>query len=196
MSWIHSSLTPKLTEDGELFTTVTERESDVFSQYSEAAIAATKYIALIDRDNPLFPHVIQGQGTGRVDVTSLYIALDAAVNTSGILNVGVISRIDGTDADIWYMLGVPFLATTTQFVLSLRGVPSQVKLDTVNGVLQHGITNSQELNVAAVNTATVLDSPLSAASVTPDVGDVIAKLEHVSGGAFNVGMFVFYHGHD
>jgi hypothetical protein len=199
MAWQHGSFTPRITEDGEAWSTVTERESDVFSQYSETAIAATKYIVLIDVDNVAFPHIIQGQGQNRIDITSLYVALDAATNTNGILNIGVISRIDGTDADMWYMLGVPFLATTTQFVLSLRGVPSQVKLDLggASGTqLLHGITNNEETSIAAVNTATLLDSPQGSASVTPDVGDVICKLQHVSGGAFNVGLFVFYHGHN
>jgi hypothetical protein len=198
MTWLHSSLTPELTEDGELWTTVTERESDVFTQYSESAIAATKYIVLIDKDNVSFPHMLQSQGSARIDITSLYIALDAATNTNGILNIGVIRRIDGTDADMWYMLGVPFLATTTQFVLPLRGVPSQVKLDLggPSGTqLLHGITNNEETGIAAVNTATLLGSPLGASSVIPGVGDVICKLEHVSGGAFNIGLFAFYHGH-
>jgi hypothetical protein len=195
MTWLHSSLTPEMTEDGELWTTVTERENDVFTQYSEAAIAATNYVVLIDSDNAQFPHIIQGHGQERIHVTSLYFALDAATNTNGVLRVGVISRIDDTDADIWYIIGIPFLATTTQFVVSLRGVPSQVKLDMVGTQLQHGITNSQEANVAAVNAVTALDSPLGAATVTPSKGDLVAKLEHTSGGAFNIGLFAFYHGH-
>jgi hypothetical protein len=195
MTWLHSSITPKLTDDGEMWTTATERESDVFSQYSETGIAATKYIILVDKDNASFPHVIQEQPTNRIDITSIYIALDAAVNTNGILNIGVIRRIDGTNADMWYMLGVPFLATTNQFILSLRGVPSQVKLDLNGTQLLHGITNNEETDIAAVNTATLLDSPLGASTVIPGVGDVIAKLGYVSGGAFNIGLFAFYHGH-
>jgi hypothetical protein len=143
----------------------------------------------------LFPIFCRKQEQNRLDITSLYIALDAATNTNGVLNIGVIRRIDGTDADMWYMLGVPFLATTTQFVMSLRGVPSQVKLDLNGTQLLHGITNNEETSVAAVNTGTLLDSPLGAASVIPAVGDVVCKLEHVSGGAFNIGLFAFYHGH-
>jgi len=195
---LHSAFTPQITEDGEIWITVTERENDVFSQYSESGISATKYIILIDKDNVSFPHLLQGQEQNRIDISSLYIALDAAVNTNGVLNIGVIKRIDGTDADMWYMLGVPFLATTTQFVLSLRGTPSQVKLD-LGGPggtqLLHGVTNNQETGIAGVNTATLLDSPLGASTVTPAIGDVICKLEHVSGGAFNIGIFAFYHAH-
>jgi hypothetical protein len=48
-----------MTEDGEMWSTVTERENDVFSQYSESGIAATKYIVLIDKDNVSFPHILQ-----------------------------------------------------------------------------------------------------------------------------------------
>jgi hypothetical protein len=195
MVWHHGGYVPALTEDGEVWTTVTERETDVFSQYSELGVATTKYVIMVDKDNVAFPHRLQNQGIARIDITSVYIALDAATNTGGTLRLGVIRRIDGTDADIWYFAGIPFLATTTQFILSLRGVPSQVKLDMNGTQLLHGITNSEETSIAAVNTATALDSPQSAASVFPAVGDVIAKLEHASGGAFNVGIFLFYHGH-
>lgn len=195
MTWFHSGYTPALTEDGEVWTTVTERENDVFSQYSESGIDTTKYIILIDKDNTSFPHIIQGQSADRIDIGSMYIALDAAVNTNGILSIGVVRRIDGTNADMWYMLGIPFLATTTQFILSLRGTPSQVKLDLDGIQLLHGVTNNEETSIAAVNTGTSLDSPLGSSTIIPAVGDVICKLEHVSGGAFNIGIFAFYHGH-
>jgi hypothetical protein len=195
MSWTHSSYTPALTEDSEVWTTVTERENDVFAVYSESGIGATKYIILIDKDNVAWPHLLQGQSSDRIDIGSMYIALDAAVNTNGILSIGVISRVDGTNADAWYIFGVPFLATTTQFILSLRGTPSQAKMDLNGEALLHGITNNRETDIAAVNTATLLDSPAGASSVIPAVGDIICKLEHVSGGSFNVGLFAFYHGH-
>jgi hypothetical protein len=195
MNWEHGAQTARCTEDGELWTTVTEREDDVFSQYSEVGVGASKYVIMVDKDHASFPHILQEQPINRIDVTSLYIALDAAVNTNGVLRIGVVRRIDGTDADIWYVMGIPFLATTNQFIVSLRGVPSQVKFDLNGTQLLHGITNSEETNVAAVNTLTTLDSPLGVNTVIPDVGDVIAKLEHVSGGSFNIGMFIFYHGH-
>jgi hypothetical protein len=195
MTWLHGSLTPECTEDGEIWTTVTERENDVFAQYSENGIAATKYIILIDKDNVSFPHLLQGQNGNRIDITSMYIALDAAVNTNGVLSIGVINRINDTNADMWYMLGIPFLATTTQFVLSLRGTPSQVKLGLNGAQLLHGITNNSENDIAAVNAVTLLDSPLGPSTIIPAVGDAICKLEHISGGVFNIGLFAFYHGH-
>jgi hypothetical protein len=193
--WLHSAQVATITEDGEIWTTATERENDVFTQYAEIGIAATKYIVMIAKGNVSFPHLLQGQENSRIDITSAYIALDAAVNSKGIIRIGVVRRIDGTDADIWYVTGIPFLATTNQFIVSLRGVPSQVKLDLAGTQLLHGVTNSEETSVAAVNAVTLLDSPLGASTCIPAVGDVIAKLEYTSGGAFNIGLFLFYHGH-
>jgi hypothetical protein len=185
-----------MTEDGEIWTTVTERENDVFSQYSEAAIDTTKYVIMVDKDNANFPHCLQNQGMNRIDITIVFLVVDAAINSNGILNLGVISRIDGTNADILYLLGIPFLATTTQFIASFRGTPSQAKMDILDGVLQHGVTNNKETNVAAVNTSVALDSPLGAGTVFPALGDIVLKIQHVSGGAYNAGVFIFYHGHN
>jgi hypothetical protein len=182
-----------MTGDGEIWTTVTERETDVFSTYTESGVGATKYVVMVDKDNPNFPHRLQGQTGDRIDITVVFLVVDAAINSNGILNLGVITRIDGATADISYLLGVPFLATTTQFVASFKGTPSQAKMDVLDGVLQHGITNNKDANVAAVNTGTSLDSPAGVATITPAVGDIIFKMEYVSGGAFNVGLFLFYH---
>jgi len=189
--WIHGSPVPKITEDGEFWITETERENDVWVQYS-AAFSSTTYIILVSKNNGAFPHKLQGQNGERIDVTSTYYGLDLAANSAGTIKFGVISRIDGTDADIEYFFGVPFLSGVSKEVLvqQLRGVPSQVKLDLIGSVLQHGITNTNEINVAGVNTVTTLDSP--AGNILPGKGDIIIKYEHSSGSS-NFGIFMFYH---
>lgn len=195
---IDGSIAPvMLTDDGEVWTTVTERENDVFAVYSESGIAATKYIVLVDRDNALWPHIRQAQKSARIDITSIYYSVEVSVNASISLLYGVITRIDGTNADITYFTAIPMLSGAAQEdrIISLRGVPSQVKLDTGgSGVLLHGITNVSESNVAGVNTATALDSPAGAGTVYPTVGDVILKFLRTAGSA-NFSTFVFYHGH-
>jgi hypothetical protein len=185
----------ELTEDGEMWTTVTERENDVFSVYSEAGLNADKYIILVDRDNSAFPHIIQGQSYDRIDVTSIYYTIDLGANTQAQLLIGVVVRIDGVNADIDYFAGIPFQngATQEDRVVSLRAVPSQVKLDVNGGHLLHGITNLREANVAAVNTGASLDSPAGAGSVNPARGDVIMKYDH-TGGSSDLAIFTFYHG--
>jgi len=182
------------TNDGELWVTETERENDVFVFYYEESINATKYIDLIDADNANFPHRIQDEGYERIDITSLYLSLDLAANSQFTIQLGIIQRIDDTDADILYFNAVPAISGVNQadVVISLRGTPSQVKLD-MNGGLQHGLSNLTETNVGSVDTATTLDSPL-AGGVTPNVGDIVVKVTRI-GGSCNLGIFAFYHGH-
>ena len=182
----------QITDDGELWTTQTERETDVFAVYVEDAIAASKYVLMVDNDGALWPHIKQQQELGRIDITKLFVTIDAAVNGNGRFRLGVITRIDAVNADIRYFLDFPFLATTTQLTLQFSGTPSQVKTDFENGLLSHGITNSYETNVAGLNTGTGLDSPDG--SVAPGLGDIVLKLEQ-SAGNYNVFAFMFYHSH-
>lgn len=187
----------QVTEDGELWTTETERENDVFAVYSETGVAATKYICLVDLDNSLWPHMKSGQQANRVDITSIYYASELSVSASFSYQYGVVSRVDGTNADIWYFTGITQLTGTNQEdrIISLRGVPSQVKLDiNGSGQLRHGITNIRETDVAAVNTGVSLDSPAGAGTVVPAVGDVVLKLSRTSG-TVNFATFLFYHTH-
>lgn len=193
--WQHGPVGSRTTTDGEVWTTVTERENDVAAQYTETGIVATKYIIMIDKDGPAWPHMKLNQGIHRIDLTSFYFVVDAAANTEGSISVGVISRIDETNGDIIYFIGIPFEAKVESLIVSLRGVPSQVKVDVHDGELSHIITNLNETNVAAVNTGVLLNSPAGVASVVPDLGDIIMKLTYDSGTAYNVGAFLFYHAH-
>lgn len=184
-----------VTSSGELWTTVTERENDIWAQYGDT-YNATTYIILVSKDNLLFPHKIQGQNGSRIDVTSIYYAADLAANTQSTISYGVITRINGTNADLKFFAGIPFETGAVKDikVQSLRGVPSQVKLDFNNaGVLQHGITNNEENNVAAVNTGITLNSP--AGLITPGLGDVVLKYAH-TGGSIIFATFLFYHNSD
>lgn len=185
----------KFTADGEIWATETERENDVWAQYA-GSYAVDTYVIIISKDNIAFPHKLQGQNGDRIDVTSIYYAIDLAASTRATLKFGVITRIDGTNADIRYFGGVPFLSGVTQetLVQPLRGVPSQVKLDfDNNGILQHGVTNDVETDVGAINTGLTLASPVGV--ITPGLGDVILKYEHVAGSS-DVAVFVFYHNSD
>jgi hypothetical protein len=195
MSSRFGSTIGKVTEDDEMWTTVTERENDVAASYREI-VSATKYYIHVDLDGDDFPHVIQGQSTNRLDITSLYIALDLAANSKGALQFGVITRVDGTNADISYFFDAPFISGAAEGTLlySLRGVPSQVKSDLMDGVPQHWISNIAESDVVAVNTGVALDSPKGAGTVTPGVGDLIVKAE-VGAGSYAFTLGAFYHGH-
>ncbi len=190
---VGGSVPAAITEDGEMWTTTTERENDVASIY-QTTLTATKYFLLISKNNPNFPHIIQGQPTNRIDISSMYYALDVPANGQGSIAIGVITRIDGANADIKNVFGIPFFnAAKVVVVDSLRGTPSQVKFDfDDSGVLQHAVTNIAENNVAAVNLAVNLDSPIG--NISPGLGDIIIKYTHTNGTTpFTV--FAFYHTH-
>lgn len=192
--WQHTQ-SQRRTTTGEVWTTEIEREDDVWVFYIDETLAADKYVVLISLSGPVFPHRIQGQPINRIDITSIYLSLDVAVNSKGVLRYGVVSRIDGTDADIWYFTALPFQTGANQQdqTILFRTSPSQLKLDlAANNTLLHGLSNSQELNVAAVNTSLALDSPAGAGSIVPARGDVVLKYEHVSGST-DLATFLFYH---
>lgn len=183
----------QFTSGGELWITETERESDVFVTFTKD-ISATTYNVLISLQNALFPHILQKELQNRIDITSIHYALDVPASGGGAIKFGVVTRINEIDADISFFDCIPFFqASKTVLVESLRETPSQVKLDFANGILQHGLTNAKESNVAAVNTGTLLDSP--AGNINPGLCDVILKLEHIEDGTTSLSTRVNYHSH-
>lgn len=179
------------TDDGELMVSETERENSVWVNYKKNGVGSDTYIILIGMQDANFPHIKQGQQTNRIDITDVGYYLDCAANTAAEISYGVITRIDAVNADIYYFDSVPFLAGASKEVLQSwrKGSPSQVKLDYS---LLHGATNNYDLNVAGVNTATALDSPIG--SIAPRLGDIIMKYDHTAGSA-NISFFLFYHAH-
>lgn len=177
------------TEDGEILTTVTEREIDTFIAYGDQDIAATAYAILIDKsDTANFPH----SETGRIDLTAVYLFVDRTNTAVGRLRLGVITRIDGTDADISYIQGVSFQKGSPPTIERDRHYsPSQLKCSVVDGELNRILTGETE-TTTSVNTGTTLDTP--AGTATPAVGDLIVKFQHDSGGQYNAFVSAFYHG--
>lgn len=180
-------------EDGELLITEAERERDVFVSYMFTAVSADSYAILVDlSDTTNFPH----DRTGRVDVTNSYILVDRDANAVGAARFGVITRINGTNADIAYVAGVTFEKSAERFIVRDRKYsPSQLKCGVEDGALNRILTSTVETNIAAINTATPLDSALGTATVTPAVGDIIMKCTR-SAGTFGASFAIFYHGED
>lgn len=175
----------RVTSDGELTVTSTERERNVVVHYQNASVAATEYSILVDlSDTTNFPH----DATGRIDVSWMKIDIEkSAANVIGEIEVGMITRIDGTDADISYLTGLQFLkGSDTNLSEIMNYQPSQLKF-----AAGRFITNVTETNVAAVNTGTTLDS--ANGSITPGLGDVIIKQAYTSGGNYDFDIEILYH---
>jgi len=184
----------KVTTDGEIATTVTERERNVYAVYHDEAVGTGDIdFVLVDKDDTVnFPH----SNTGRIDISTINLHL-AQTNGSpdGEFIMGVITRIDGVDADICWVFVVDFNLPNNGADLreDFNFAPSQLKFEVDSGNTTRIITNYTSLNDSAFNTATPMPSPRGAASVTPAIGDIVCRLTN---GAGDLRLFigVMYHG--
>lgn len=153
-----------------------DRDEPVFTAYSSGAVTATTYAILIDlSDTVNFPH----SDTGRVDLYSSFLFVDRSSSATGLVRLGVITRIDGTDADVAYVQGVSFNNTADRIIERDRQFRIPLKLGQSGGELTRIATGFKATNIAAINTAITLPSPKG--NVTPAIGDIVVEFEHTSG---------------
>jgi hypothetical protein len=176
---------------------IDDRDKVVAVSYVKLGIAATSYYMLIDLSNSSgdYPHA---NTTGGVFV--------AGSNSKGVkgnsgakwaVEVFVITRIDGTDADL---VGIPSISFSLRdaSVLSLpeqviHFFPTMLDLTVSAGALVNTLSNFTLTNVAAINTGITLEDA-GGNSIAPAVGDVIIVAELISGGGvldFSMGMQYF-----
>lgn len=179
------------TPDAEMYTTVTEREIGVWAGLSGSqASTGTTYHGLVDlSDTVNWPH----DETGRLDFTLLRVSIDKANAARGAISLGIITRINATNADIVYIDGVGFLENDASFLQFMNNIsPMQLKTN-IDGSfnLSRVKTTTKEVNVTAVNTGITLP-PFN---FTPAVGDCIARVVTTTGGTLNYGIGICYHSH-
>lgn len=175
--------------DGELLITETERERDVWVNYGKSNVQSSGYVLLIDKsDNVNWPH----DELGRIDLTSVSLSVDRENNSVGYWRIGVITRIDGTNADVRYVRGITFAKSDERAIIrDRRESPTQIKLSIVDGELTRILTNFKEDDVAALNTATPIES-VTGTNTIPGLGDVIAAYS-VSTAQSNLATSISYH---
>lgn len=181
-----------VTDDGELWVTETERERNVEVLLSATITAnATAYHGVIDlSDTTNWKHT----ETGALHVSNIIFNIDKALAARGAINLGVITRIDGTSADISYVGGYSFEEndTASQFIV-INLAPTQRKLNVVGGVLANVKTDNLATGVTAINTGMTLSH--GANSFTPAVGDVLLRTVKSAGGNYRFGLALYYHAH-
>ena len=177
------------TGDGLFPFAVSNRDTPRFVAYSGADIAANTYAILVDlSDKATFPH----RDTGSIDLYSSFLFVDKPSNTVGAVQLGVITRIDGTSADISYIQGVSFSGTSERQINRDRILTHPIRLGQSGGQLTQVATLFRATNVAAVNTATPLPTPLG--TTTPAVGDLIILFAFTAGGAYTAAVSAQYAG--
>lgn len=180
---------PSTSADNELLVTTKESQRAHFVALSINDIGATEYGILIDlSDTANYPH----NNTGHVNLSAVYINVDRPGSSVGLVQLGVITRIDGTDADIAFVQGVGFEKGSETIINRDRLFsPNRMVCRVESGALTDVATSFITLNDAAVNTGVSLPNALGGTS-TPEVGDIIVKFSSLSGGDYDAAFSGFY----
>lgn len=158
-------------DDNELIVTNADRQYNDYVAYSESGVSSSGYALLIDlSDTVNFPH----ENTGALAMSSTYFQVDREQNSTGSVVIGVITRIDGTDADVTYFQGVTFNKSSERSIVRDRNFsPSQIKLGVIGGEAIHIATTGIATGITAINTGITLPTPVGTA--TPAVGDIVVS---------------------
>ncbi|WP_116082102.1 hypothetical protein [Tropicimonas sp. IMCC34011] len=152
-----------------------DRDEPVLVAYQAAGATTTQWAVIVDlSDRATFPH----SDVGRVDLYSSSFEVSRNSTGAGSLLIGVVTRVDGTDADVAFFQGVTFDNTDERRVARDRTYPVPIKLGQEGGNLTR-VGTSVEVTTTALNTGTTLPSPYG--QVTPQVGDLVMRLEVTAG---------------
>lgn len=155
---------------------LSDRNSPKFATANVSGINATEWHMLVDlSDRAQFPH----NHVGRVDLHSVFIFVDKGGQTNGAVQLGVVLRVDGTDAKVGFVQGVSFDNSSERTFSRDRVFNTPILCGQASEMLTQVATSFIEDGITAVNTATPLVSPFGTA--TPQVGDLLVRFQYTSG---------------
>lgn len=160
-----------VTDQGELLINNHATQKQECLLYDSGLITTTTYACLID--------LSAETDTNYANIDNLAITCKLTTNNANAdVKIGVITRIDAVDADISWLVSIPFTCTNNNTFLSYINnyQTSSIRFEVTGGVLVKGHTNSISTSVALVNTALTLPSPRG--NITPAVGDVVCVFAH------------------
>ena len=172
--------------DGLFPFSLSDRDAPKFAASNGSAIGAESYRILVDlSDRTNYPH----NRTGRVDLHSAFFFVDKAANTVGAVQIGVITRIDGTNADISFVQGISFNSTSDRSFSRDRVFQTPISCGQDSGALTQ-VATGFKVTTASVNTSGTLATQFGTA--TPAVGDLVARFNYTSGGNYDAAVSVQY----
>jgi hypothetical protein len=159
---------------------VGERDAPNFAaSTSSGTISTTTWRGLVDlSDRTNYPHHF----TGRIDLYSAFFFVQKGSNTVGAVQMGIITRIDGTDADVEFVQGVSFDNSSSNVVTRDRIFDTPIRCGQTGGSLNDVTTGFAETGITALNTGITITGPEG--SFTPAVGDLVVKYGYTSGTAY------------
>lgn len=179
--------------DGELIVTETEREENVFVRVKDTIEGTgTGYFGLIDKSDTVnWPHEFDEP----VHISTMLINIDKGSNVRGSLEIGVIVRVDETDADVEIFDGYYFTENSSSSIYHFQNyAPTQFKTHVADGRLAKVKTNSLITNIAAINTAGG-DLVFNGDTFTPSVGDIVLRYTKTAAGTLVYEVQISYHTH-
>jgi hypothetical protein len=155
---------------------------DVFvAAFAKEGVAATTFFMLVDLDGAGYPHDLAA--TKLSITTALGAAFKENAGSKWAVDVGVVTRIDGTDADITYFAGASMFLRDTS-TLSIQPttlvMDYPVSAEVSAGALANGVSNFDQ-NPAPLTTASAIEDP-TGATPNPAVGDIVIRARLISGG--------------
>lgn len=181
-----------ISNDGEIWITETERENNVRAAFALNGIAASSWAILVDlSDNVNWPH----EATGAVHVSVISSQVDKAANSVGLMQLGVVTRVDGTSGDVKTFAALRFQnGGSDNIIRDINVSPSQIKCDVVAGVTTKLISNATILNDTGLQTDLAIPTAFGS-NAAPGVGDLVIRYTHTSGSAWTGAFAVLYHTH-
>lgn len=166
---------------------ISDRDAPNFAASSSGTVSSTGWKMLVDlSDRATFPHHF----TGRIDISSAFFFVDKGANTVGVVQLGVITRVDGTDADVEFIQGINFSGSSDRTIVRDRIFATPLRCGQSGGSLTDAATGFVETGITAINTGTTLATPLGTA--TPAVGDLVVKYGYTSGASYTAAVSVQY----
>lgn len=179
---------------GALLTTQRQEDKGIFSAISATlTTASTAWRMLVDlSDTDTYGH----DPLDYIAISKLVLTIDKSTNARGSFSVGVITRIDGTDADVLFFAGVPFNNSDAQRIAFDRTyAPDLIKAYVDgDGNTPFLVTSAVVTGITAINTGGTLVG--SQGNVTPAVGDIVARWVLDAGTTFLGAAQAYYHSRD
>lgn len=176
--------------DGTFSLSVTQsiQESNVYFALGLSNVNASGHRLLIDlSDTTTYPH----DATGYINFSTVFMQVDRNATATGSITIGVITRVNATDADIVYFSGASFTKTEERHVLRDRNfAPSQLST-ILSGGNAIKIATPKMTGITGVNTVTGLVDVFGVTK-TPAVGDIVFSYS-VTAGEYNTNVAGFYH---
>jgi hypothetical protein len=171
---------------------LSEGTGDVRVTYRANAVSAPKWVLMVDLSDVVnWPH----KQSDWVEVGLITMSVDRSANAVGAVEIGVVTRIDGTNADVTLVFAVLFdHAADRSIVRDVSFFPARIKFKVEeNGSTPFMLGGSRLLNETGLQTDVPIASPRGV-DVAPGVGDIVVRFDHKSGGAYNATVGLVYEG--